>query len=385
MGKKTTRMLAWMLAIALLLAGCQSKQPETTPAATESAAASEAPAEETAEAPSEAPAEPTPTEEAAAEVPAAGSVTITDVVGRTVTLDAPAKKIVGTHNPTMNQAIILGGGGKYIAGFGNKKMAGELYKLVYPELENDVPQIGKGKEINFETVLGLQPDLALLPERFADQAEKFEEVGIKAAVVLPNQESFDTIKESLQRVAVLLGEEERAAQINAFFDAKVEDAKAIAAQGSLKPKMLYLGGSSPLSVANGAMLQSVMMETVGGVNVAKDVAGEGDFIEVSIEEIVGWNPEIVYVPVFASYKVEDILNDPAWQSVQAVKDKKVYQFPSKLEPWDYPTPSVCLGLAWLIHNVYPELYTADQLLQDSQEYYNMVYGQTFTAEQLGLQ
>ncbi|MDL2225723.1 ABC transporter substrate-binding protein [Eubacteriales bacterium OttesenSCG-928-M02] len=320
---------------------------------------------------------PTPT-------PEDTGVSITDVVGNEVKLEKPATKVVGTHNPTMNQLIILGGGGKYIAGFGNKNMAGKLYELVYPELKDDVVQIGKGKDINYEQCVALGADLAILPERFKDQKADFEAVGIPAAVVLPNAESYDTIKESLLRVAKLIGEEEKANKINAFFEKKIANAKEIAAKSDKSPKILYLGGSSKISVANGVMLQSTMIETAGGVNVAKDVEGSGDFIEVTVEDIVKWNPEIILIPTFASYTVEDVLNDKAWGSIQAVKDKKVYRFPSELEPWDYPTPSSAMGLSWLIYKLNPDLYSLEQVVADANEYYEMVYGKTFTAEQLGL-
>ncbi|MCL2167270.1 MAG: ABC transporter substrate-binding protein, partial [Clostridiales bacterium] len=312
------------------------------------------------------------------------SVTITDIVNRSVTLPKPATKLVGTHNPTLNIAIILGGGGKYLVGFGNKNMAGNLYQYVYPELANDVPQIGMGRNVNIESCIAVGADLAILPQRFADEASVFENAGIPAAVILPNNESFETIKSSITLLGTLLGEDKRAAEINAYFDGKINAAKEIAGKAGSQAKAIYLGSSSKLSVANGAMLQSLMMETAGAINVAKDVAGSGDFIEVSVEEIIGWNPDIIYIPAYASYTVEDILTDAAWSSIQAVKDKKVFVFPSALEPWDYPTPSTSMGLMWLINNLYPELYSMDQVLNDANEYYELVYGQRFTAEQLGL-
>ena len=322
-------------------------------------------------------------EEVPADKEESTKVVLTDLVGNEITLDKPATKLVGTHNPTMNTAVILGGGGKYIAGFGNKKMASGLYAYVFPELA-EVTQIGKGKDINFEECIAQGAELAILPERFAGQAEQFKEVGIPAAVVLPNTESYETISTSLKMVGTLVGEEERAAEIITFFESKIEEAKTITASIKESPRALYLGGSSALSVANGVMLQSVMLETVGAENVAKDVQGEGDFVEVSVEEIIGWNPEVIYVPVFAQYTVEDILNDPAWSEIDAVKEGRVYQFPSALEPWDYPTPSAAMGLTWLIQNLYPDLYTLEEVVEDANEYYELVYGQTFTAEELGL-
>lgn len=368
MKNRSKKVLALLLAMSMtmsLFVGCGSKTEKVATEVTE---------EVTKEAPEEI---------ATEEIEKSTEVTITDVVGNTITLEKPATKLVGTHNPTMNTAVILGGGGKYIAGFGNKKMASGLYSYVFPELE-EVTQIGKGKEINFEECITQGADLAILPERFASQVDQFAEVGITAAVVLPNKESYETIVSSLEMVGALVGEDERAAEIIAFFEGKLSEAKEITATIEESPKALYLGGSSALSVANGVMLQSVMLETVGAQNVAKDVEGEGDFVEVSVEQIIEWNPEVIYVPVFASYTVDDVLNDPAWSEIDAVKEGRVYQFPSALEPWDYPTPSAAMGLTWLIQNLYPELYTMDEVVEDANEYYDLVYGQTFTAEELGL-
>ena len=315
---------------------------------------------------------------------AAGSpVTITDVTGRTVTLPKPAVKVVGTHNPTLNIAVILGGGGKYLAGFGNKNMAGGLYGYVYPGLA-DVVQIGRGSDINMESVLQVGADLVILPQRFASLVGQFEGVGVPAAVILPNSESFETIKTSLTLMGALVGADERAAQIVAYFDGKIHAAKEIAAKATDKPAALFLGGSSQLTVANGLMLQSEILETVGAVNAAKNVGGAGEFQEVSVEEIIGWNPDVIYIPAYASYSVDDLLNDSAWGSIKAIKNKRVFKFPSSLEPWDYPTPSAAIGLVWLLHNLYPALYSMDQVVKDANEYYQMIYGQTFSAEQLGL-
>ncbi|MCC7574987.1 hypothetical protein KO361_05325, partial [Candidatus Woesearchaeota archaeon] len=33
-------------------------------------------------------------------------IVITDVIGREVTLEKPATKLVGTHNPTLNAAVV---------------------------------------------------------------------------------------------------------------------------------------------------------------------------------------------------------------------------------------------------------------------------------------
>lgn len=182
-----------------------------------------------------------------------GEIKVTDAIGREVTLTAPATKVVGTHNPSLNTAVVIGGGGKYIAGFGNKDMARGLYEEVIDGY-NDLPQIGKGKDINMETVMELGADLAILPERFASQADQFAEVNVPAVVALPNDESFDTVTNSLKIVGKALGEDKRAEEITSFIDDKINNVSKKVGAASEKPSILFLGGTSSLTVAPDAMI-----------------------------------------------------------------------------------------------------------------------------------
>ena len=313
------------------------------------------------------------------------SITVTDVTGRVITLDKPASKILGTHNPSLNTGIVLGGGDKYLAGFGNKKMANKLYDYVMKDYAGIV-QIGTGNNINFETVASLAKNnvVAILPERFKTQVQQFENVGVKAIVALPNTESFDTIKNSLFITGKVLGEDKKAAQISAFIDRTISETKALAAKAATRPSVIFLGSSSAFSVASTSMIQTDIIEMAGGINAVTGLDVKGAFADVNIEQIIAWNPEIIWVPKYASYTVESLLSDPKWSSIKAVKNKAVYVFPSEMEPWDYPTASAVLGLSWGLYSLHPELYSINDLMKNADEFYNMVYGKTFTVEQLGI-
>lgn len=315
----------------------------------------------------------------------AQAIVIVDVTGREIVLDKPADKILGTHNPSLNTGIVLGGGDKYIAGFGNKKMADKLYDFVMADYAGIV-QIGMGSNINLETVAKLGTNnVAILPERFKSQVAEYAKVGVKAIVALPNTESFDSIKNSLLIVGKALGIDKRAGEIAGFIDAQVAGTKALSAKAAYRPSVLFLGSKSPFSVATMSMIQTDIIEMAGGVNAVKGVDVKGTFAEVNVEQIIAWNPEIIWVPAYASYTVESLLSDPKWQDVKAVKAKKVFRFPSSLEPWDYPTASAVLGLRWGLYNLHPELYPLSQLKKEADAFYGLVYGKQFTLEQLGVQ
>jgi iron complex transport system substrate-binding protein len=149
--------------------------------------------------------------------------------------------------------------------------------------------------------------------------------------------------------------------------------------------MLFLGQFTPLHVAGGDMFQSLVMVTAGGVNAAQDVTGKGHFKKVTIEQIAEWNPEIIFIPTSPAYTLADILEDPAWQTIKAVQEGKVYVFPSMHGSWASPEGEigVCLGPVFIMSKIYPDLYSNDQLATDAVKFYELL-GYPITAEELGL-
>lgn len=319
---------------------------------------------------------------ASASAASAGPIAVTDVTGKEFTLEAPLNTVIGTHNPTLNAVVVIGGGGQHLAGFGNKQKADGLYSEVI-ENWDDLVSIGKGKDVNFETVASLHADMALVPERQASMAEEYAKVELDTFVALPNEESFDTIKESLARVGALFGKADRAAAINAEFDKLIADASAACAAASEKPSVLFMGDDL-YEVASSSMIQTYIIDAVGATNAVQGDYKPGEFASVDAETIAGFNPDVIWIPNYASYSVEDVLNDPKLVEVTAVRNGAVYKFPSALEPWDYPTASTCLGVCWAASSLHPDLYSQEKLMQAADEFYTLVYGKTFTAEQLGL-
>ncbi|MBR0405714.1 MAG: ABC transporter substrate-binding protein [Eggerthellaceae bacterium] len=313
---------------------------------------------------------------------AAGGFEVVDVTGKVFTLEAPVNKVIGTHNPTLNAVVVIGGGGQHLAGFGNKEKADGLYSKVI-EGWDGLTSIGKGKEVNFETVATLGADMALVPERQASMAEEYAKVGLDTFVALPNEESFDTIKESLTRIGTLFGKSDRAAEINAEFDKLVSEASAACEGAAEKPSVLFMGDDL-YEVASSSMIQTYIIDAVGATNAVQGDYKPGEFASVDAETIAGFNPDVIWIPNYASYSVDDVLNDPKLAEVSAVKNGAVYMFPSKLEPWDYPTASTCLGVCWAANSLHPDQYSKEDLMKAADEFYTLVYGKTFTAEELGI-
>ncbi len=243
--------LPLMLAVMLLMSACVTQTPPTQPTN---------PPEPTAPATEPIVEEPTaePTEEVVVE-PTTEPIVIVDVVGREVTLEKPATKLVGTHNPTLNAAVVLGGGGKYLVGFGNKSMGRGLYEQVIEGFD-DMLEVGRGSNINLESVIASGAELVILPERHQDLVPQFEAANIPVLVILDSTESFETIQQTLTLLGMALGESEKAEQIGSFLNRQLENAQTLLKDTTEKPSVLFLGSSSALSVAPGSMIQTSLIE-----------------------------------------------------------------------------------------------------------------------------
>jgi len=364
------------LAVMLLVSACAAQTPTAEP--TTPPEPTVAPTEPVAVEPT---AEPT---EAVTAEPTAAPIVIVDVIGREVTLEQPATKLTGTHNPTLNAAVVLGGGGKYLVGFGSKSMGRGLYEQVIEGFDA-LPEVGKGSNINIESVIATGADLVILPKRHQDLVPQFEAANIPVLVILDSTENFETVKQTLKLLGMAIGENEKAEKINSFLDSQLENAQTVLKDVTEKPSVLFLGGSSALSVAPGSMIQTSLIEAGGGVNAVSGVEGLGGFVDVSIEQIIAWNPDVIWFPQYADFTADDLLNDPAWSSISAIQNKRVYEFPSKLEPWDQPTAALALGVDWALYNLHPDLYSFESLMKNVDEFYTIVYDKTFTAEQLGIE
>ncbi|HZK02605.1 MAG TPA: ABC transporter substrate-binding protein, partial [Anaerovoracaceae bacterium] len=304
----------------------------------------------------------------------ATEVKVIDVLGREVILDKPATKIVSVHVPTANAAVVLGGGQKYLVGFGPKGMAQGLYSAVMDDFDG-LPQVGAGGMINLESTIATGADLAIIPGRFKEQIEEFENIGIPTIVIIPSKESLNAVKDTLTILGKAIGEEERASKINEFFDKKIANARSISSKAATKQKVLFLGKRSPLSVAHSAMIQTELIETAGGENAVSGIDKEEGFVDVSLEQIIMWDPEVIWLPPYVDYTIESLLNDPAWSNINAIKNKRIAICPaSDFEPWDQPTAAVALGICWATYNLHPDLYTLDDLKKDADEFYNLIYG-----------
>lgn len=293
-------------------------------------------------------------------------ITLTDQDNREVVLDKPATKLVSTYYISTYACLALGLSDNLV-GIEQKADTRPIYQMVDENLLT-LSQVGSMKGINIEGIAQLEPDLVILPLKLKDNIAALEDLGIK--VIIVNPENEELLKEMLTLLAKATGKEQQAEKLINYYD---EQVAKIADYGKTNQKV-YIGSNSAfLETAPGTMYQSSLIETAGGINVAKDL--EGDYwTPVSYETLLKLNPDVIIIPGTATYSKEDVLNDPQLSSLTAVKNNAVYQMPKGIEEWDSPVPSGILGTMWLASILHEDEYTFDDFKNDVNDFYKEFYG-----------
>ena len=177
-------------------------------------------------------------------------------------------------------------------------------------------------------------------------------------------------------IAAATGAQDRAEALLSFTAAQEAHLTETLADAQ-KPSVYLAGNSSMLSTAGDAMYQSDMIRLAGGQNVAAEIK-DSYWVEISYEQLLAWNPEVIVLASDATYTVEDVMADPNLKDCAAVKSGRVYQMPGKAEAWDSPVPSGILGSVYLAGKLHPELVTESDSASLIDEFYKTFYGFTYS-------
>jgi iron complex transport system substrate-binding protein len=93
-------------------------------------------------------------------------------------------------------------------------------------------------------------------------------------------------------------------------------------------------------------------------------------VDVSMETILKWNPDAVFVWGTATYRSQDILDSSQWRGVQAVQKRRVYKAPV----WSTWSPCLAPIVLWVAAKTSPELYRDVDVHAVTDKFFRDVYG-----------
>jgi iron complex transport system substrate-binding protein len=312
---------------------------------------------------------------------AADEIQVVDQTGRTVRIEQPVERLVSVYGSGTFTVYALGAADPlvmawYVGVKGIDRASEAMFRLE-PRLE-EILAFG---DPNVEEVVAREAELVLVDgSRHSAFAEQMTDLGVPVIRYLV--ETPEALIESVLLTGEALGAEasDRAALFVRDYT-RVLDAVADALT-SLAPeeqvRVLFLG-TDPLQVASGDMYQTHLIEGAGGTSVATELTGYWN--EVNLEQILLWNPDVIVIPPYGPVQPADLLDDPDWAAVAAVRSGRVHRMPRVIAPMDTPVPESLLGVAWMATLFYPDLVGID-LAQEVESFYSVYYGYTLTDAEL---
>ncbi|CAG37709.1 probable iron (III) ABC transporter, periplasmic-binding protein [Desulfotalea psychrophila LSv54] len=303
----------------------------------------------------------------------ASTVTVTDQVGRRVTIPQPVKRVVTTFLPATVFALCVGLEDTLVAAT-SKDMSLSIYKALVHK--KDVPLLvgSRSSGLNLETIISLHPDLVIMygQKDGVRLANRLTALGIPTIVISP--ETMADMQETLQLIGRASGRDEQSTWVVAAMT-HIQSILTERLAGLARPEVYYT--INPLlRTSSGNMLQDEIIELAGGHNVSHDT--RGFFISITREQLIAWNPEAILCSDRLTDKGMARLQSPQFSSLAAVKNEQVFRFPRDTY-WDFPSPLSMAGVLWLAHRLHPEAFVGIDVQAEIDAYYDIVFGEGFSA------
>lgn len=132
-----------------------------------------------------------------------------------------------------------------------------------------------------------------------------------------------------------------------------------------------------------------MLDIAGGENVIKSATNKSSYgnSKISLEQLIALNPEVIITrasindgKINSAY--DNIIKNKDWQSIKAIKDKRVYQIPQVPFNWFDRPPSVnrVIGIKWIYGLLYEN--SAMNIGKEVKEFYKEFYHYELTDKEV---
>ena len=243
------------------------------------------------------------------------AVTVTDMAGREIALDAPATKVVAL---TASDCEILAALGA------EDTLVGRGEYCDYPESILEVPAVQSGADTNLEQIIALEPQVVIMAKmaQTEEQVAALEEAGIR--VVVSDAQDIEGVYTAIRLIGALVGRNDEAEAMVTDMQSAFAD---IAAKSENTGKTVYFE-VSPLQwglwTAGKGTFMDELATLCGLTNAFADVEG---WAEISEEQVLERDPD--YIVTISMYygegptPVEEIKSRAGWEGLKAVQNDAI--------------------------------------------------------------
>jgi iron complex transport system substrate-binding protein len=316
---------------------------------------------------------------------AAQARVVVDSAGRSVDVPDHVARVQAAGPPATVLLYMLAP--EKLIGWVRKPRAAEL-PFLNPIVRN-LPEIGRltgrGDTANLEVVMRAKPDVIIdfgtISPTYVSLADRVQaQTGIPYLLI---DGRFSNTVAALRLVGNILGVDERGQQLAGKAEEILSEVARTVAPltPDQRPRVYLAREATGLQTGNRGSINTEIIEQAGGINVVEGGREGGGLVNVSLEQVIVWNPDTI-ITVDANFYMS-VATDAAWSGVAAIKAKRVYLSPSLPYGWIDEPPSVnrLLGLQWLVRLFYPQRFR-DDLQPVTRDFYELFYQVDLSAAQL---
>jgi iron complex transport system substrate-binding protein len=250
------------------------------------------------------------------------NLTILDMDNRTVTVPMPVERIVPAAGFDATRALVQLGAKDKIVGCCYPTSWSPIWYAA-PELA-DLPDIGgsEGKSFNVELAVSLEPDVIFVST--SSKADELQEKSKVPIIAVTGTADGLWAVDMLRIVGAITRTDTRARDLITYANEKVDEMTEITSKIPDEDKLLVYycacGSYEGVPFICRACGRYSSIDLAGGLSLIEATGNS----QVSKEQIIKWNPDVIFMAHGNSEMVNEVLSDPVLQNVNAVKNERVY-------------------------------------------------------------
>lgn len=236
-----------------------------------------------------------------------------------------------------------------------------------PAAARGVPEVGFVYNVNIEQLMALQPELVIATQGMHEKLLPALESSHIPVLVLKYKTLEDTL-ETIRLFGQIAGTQPKAEQLLTELQNNIRQITDKVPAGK-NPKVAILHATAKnVTIEQDTTIAGSVAKKMGLINVAaggQAVLPDSDTVPYSMEKLVENDPDMIFVVTMGN-KTEiqkrmkiDVENSPAWQTLRAVQQGKLYFLPAELFLVN-PGLKIPDAFAYMAKIAYPEVFGSVQ-------------------------
>lgn len=309
-----------------------------------------------------------------------GTVKITDMLGRNISIPNQINTVIATSPPTTNLVYMLA---PDKLGAWNSNLTADQAKYT-PAKYQSLPVIGGWYSTfqgNPENFIAQNPSIILYDYAMHGNSSPSMDgmqqlMGSIPVVGIESSTNATNYTPSIQYTGKLLGASDSANKMVNFYNSVLQPVNATVSTipQNQKVRVYYAEGDAGLQTDPSGSQHSQLIDLCGGINVAQVPVKQGNGMsDVNMEQVLQWNPDVIITNDQTFFN--SIYSNSSWQDIKAVQNHRVYLAPTAPTGWIDRPPGVntIIGIPWMAKVLYPDKFQYFNMTSLTEQFYSEFY------------